>query len=328
MMPSPDPLAAPIRKLDLNLLRVLVAIYDARGVSAASARLHLTQPAISNALTRLREALGDPLFVRSSRGFVATAYAERILPIVRDALERLGEALENEPAFDPRNSTRWFRIAMTDAGELVFVPKLIARLAASAPGVRLEIVQLAFDSLADALADGVIDAAVGALPTASGPDLLLSVLFAERYVGLVKRGGALHRAAGPRRRLSAAAMRAAPLITVTQTRTLHRRILEVIEAEGLGGNVVGRVPHFMALPSLVAGYDALAIVPSEIATLFERRDPAVAVELPLPLDPYQVTLARHRRFERDAGQRWLAALVVDVLATTPRPSGRRRRLRS
>jgi DNA-binding transcriptional LysR family regulator len=332
-MATPDPIGTPIRKLDLNLLRVLVAIYDANGVTAARARLHLTQPAISNALTRLRDALGDELFVRSSRGFVATAYVERVLPIIRDALSSLSEALETRPVFEPRHSTRWFRVAMTDAGEMVFVPKLIRRLAGDAPGVRLEIVPLTFDSLAQALADGIVDAAIGPLPASSSADLQMTALFSEHYVGLVRSGGALHRAAGARARLTSTAMRSAPLVIVAQAQTLHQRIVDVIEAEGLGGNVIGRVPHFMAVPALVAAYDALAIVPSEIATIFAQRGLGVALALPLPLAAYEVTLARHRRFERDPGLLWFSTLAVDVLTTrsglsTPRSSARGRRLRS
>lgn len=311
--------------MDLNLLRVLLEIHDAGGVTAACEGLHLSQPAISNALARLRAMLGDELFVRSAQGFVPTAYAERVMPAVREAIATLTEAFEDDPQFDPVRSTRWFRVAMTDAGEQVFVPKLARVMTAQAPGVRIELVQLAFDSLAGVLADGTIDAAIGALPPGPAADLLVQPLFVERYVGLVRRDGMLARAAGARGRLPMAAMRRAPLVLVSQSRTLHRRIDEAVAAEGLEANVVARVPHFIAAPPLVDAYDGLAVMPSELGEHYVARRLGTTVELPLPLAPYEVSLARHRRFERDAGLQWFAERVTDVLAIragTPPPAGR------
>ncbi len=261
---------AALHRLDLNLLRVLLEIHDARGVSAACDRLHLSQPAVSNALGRLRRTLGDELFVRSPRGFAPTAFATRVMPAVRAALTQLDDVLQRAPPFDPGRSARWFRVAMTDAGEAVFAPRIAAALAAAGPGLRLQLVSLTFESLSDVMADGSIDAAVGPLPTDASADLVVRPLFAERYVGLVRRQGALHRLSGRSRRLPAPAMRRAPLVVVSQGTTLHRRIEELIEREGLAGNVVARAPHFVAVASLVRAYDALALVPSEIAGLETR----------------------------------------------------------
>ncbi len=316
--------AAALHRLDLNLLRVLMEIHDARGVSAACERLHLSQPAVSNALGRLRRALGDELFVRMPRGFVPTAYTTRVMPAVREALARLDDALQRAPPFDPRRSSRWFRIAMTDAGEAVFAPPIAAALAASGGKLRLQLVSLTFESLADVMADGSIDAAVGPLPTDASADLVVTPLFRERYVGLVSRQGLLHRQAGRTRRLPAAVMRRAPLVVVSQGTTLHRRIEELIEREGLAANVVARVPHFVAVPSLVRAYDAIAMVPSEIADLEAGDGLVTGVSLPLSLSPYDVSFASHRRFERDPAVQWLKAQVMRALADRRGGSSRSR----
>ena len=308
--------------LDLNLLRVFVEVYDARGVSAAAERLHLSQPAVSNALARLRSALGDALFVRTAKGFVPTGYAERIAPAVRDALARLADELGRAAVFEPARSSRWFRLAMTDAGELVFVPKLVAALARRAPGVRLQIVPLAFEAVAEVLADGTVDAAIGPLPLGEPGELRARRLFSERYVGLVRKGGALHRAARAGR-LPAATLRRAPLAVVMQPGTLHSAVAQAVAAHGLDGHVIARVPHFVALPPLVAGYDALAIMPSEIAAIFERRGEGVAVEAPLGLPVYDVSIAWHRRYDRDPALAWFAGFAVEVLGA-PRAARPRR----
>ena len=332
-MPRPAPVLAPVpqartaspealavlRQVDLNLLRVLIEIHDAGGVSAACPRLHLSQPAVSGALARLRAALGDPLFVRTSRGLVATPYTERLLPAVRDTLGRLADALAPAAPFEPGRSARSFRIAMTDAGEMVFLPKLVGALAAVAPQLRLEIVPLAFEEIEDALGDGTLDLAVGPLTIRAGADLRVVALFRERYAGLVKAGGRLARAAGAGRRLPARALREARFAVVAQPSTRHRVILDTLTARGLEPNVIARVPHFVALPPLVEGHDALAVVPVEIASVFEERGLGVRVELPLPLPIYDVVLARHRRHDRDAGLSWLAAQVERALAK-PRTS--------
>lgn len=322
-LPRGRPKAAPvmpIRQLDLNLLRVLVEIHDAGGVTAACVRLHLSQPAVSNALARLRATLDDDLFVRSSRGLAPTAYTERILPTVRDALARLGDALARDAAFDPQRSARSFRVAMTDAGELVFIPKLVAALAREAPQLRLEIVPLAFEALEDALADGTVDIAIGPLSLRQAGDLRVTPLFSERYCGLVRADGQLARRAGVRRRLPAAVLKSARLVAVIQPNTRHRVILDALAALDLERNVIGRVPHFMALPPLVDGYDALAVVPSQIAAIFERRGLGRGVEIPLRLSAYEVVMARHRRFDRDAGLGWFESLVARMLSA---PLGRR-----
>ena len=349
--PDPTPPAGILHQLDLNLLRVFLEILDAGGVSAAAPRLHLTQPAVSNALARLRIALADELFVRSGRRWLPTAYAQRVAPVIRECLARLAGGLEREPPFEPARSTRWFRLAMTDAGEFVFLPKLAAMLRSRAPGVRLQIVPLEFDSLTRALGDGALDLAIGPLPLEGAGELHSRVLFRERYAGLVRRQGELHKlalagaatsrrgaraglaagatgAAGstgtrgaavsggvavPIPRLPMAVLRRAPLVLVMQAATLHRALAQAVMAEGLESHVVGRVPHFMAVPPLVAAYDALAVLPLEIATLFAQRGLGAVVDVGLPLAPYDVSVAWHRRYDADPGLAWFAAAAAGSL---------------
>lgn len=333
---EPAPAAGILRQLDLNLLQVFLEILDAGGVSAAAPRLHLTQPAVSNALARLRVALADELFVRSGRRWLPTSYAQRIAPVVRECLARLAGGLERDPPFEPARSTRWFRLAMTDAGEFVFLPKLASMLSSRAPGVRLQIVPLEFDSLTEALGDGALDLAIGPLPLEGAGELRSRVLFRERYAGLVRRQGELHKLAlaGPaasRRagrtdpavgaggaaaaipRLPMAALRRAPLVLVMQSATLHRALARVVMSEGLESHVVGRVPHFMAVPPLVAAYDALAVLPLEIATIFAQRGLGAVVDVGLPLAPYDVSVAWHRRYDADPGLAWFAAAAAGSL---------------
>src|SRR5438477_4865005 len=153
-----------VQDLDLNLLRVFDAVLRERGVTAAAGRLGLTQPAVSNALARLRTLLGDALFVRTPVGMEATPFARGVAEPVRQALALLDSALAHGPGFEPASATRAFRFYMSDLGQIEFLPPLIERMQQRAPGVRLEAVALEVDGIAASLASGTLDLAVGFLP--------------------------------------------------------------------------------------------------------------------------------------------------------------------
>src|SRR3954463_15808892 len=146
-----------VQDIDLNLLRVFDAVLHERGVTPAAARLGLTQPAVSNALARLRTVFGDPLFLRTQAGMDATPFARELAEPVRQALALLESALAHGPGFDPATSTRPFRFYMSDLGQIEFLPPLIERVQRAAPGVRLEAVALEVEDIADALATGPPD---------------------------------------------------------------------------------------------------------------------------------------------------------------------------
>src|SRR5215510_1044235 len=153
-----------VHDLDLNLLRVFDAVLHEKGVTPAAARLGLTQPAVSNALARLRAVFGDPLFLRTPGGMDATPFARELAEPVRQALALLESALAHGPGFDPASATRAFRFYMSDLGQIEFLPPLIERVQQHAPGVRLEAVALEVEDIAAALAAGSLDLAVGFLP--------------------------------------------------------------------------------------------------------------------------------------------------------------------
>src|SRR5205085_10234424 len=145
-----------VQDLDLNLLRVFDAVLRERGVTAAAGRLGLTQPAVSNALARLRALFGDALFVRTPAGMEATPFARGVAEPVRQALALLDSALAHGPGFDPGSATRALRFYMSDLGQIEFLPPLIERAQREAPGVRLEAVALDVEVIAGALGTGAL----------------------------------------------------------------------------------------------------------------------------------------------------------------------------
>src|SRR5882672_2648032 len=174
-----------VRDVDLNLLRVFDAVLRERGVTPAATGLGLTQPAVSNALSRLRGVFGDPLFVRTPSGMDATPFARELAEPVRQALALLESALAHGPGFDPASATRAFRFYMSDLGQIEFLPPLIERVQKLAPGVRLEAVALEVEDIATALAAGALDLAVGFLP-GLGPPVRRRALFRDPYLCLMR----------------------------------------------------------------------------------------------------------------------------------------------
>jgi DNA-binding transcriptional LysR family regulator len=153
-----------VQDVDLNLLRVFDAVLHERSVTAAAKRLRLTQPAVSNALARLRALFDDALFVRTAEGMDASPFARELAEPVRQALALLEAALAHGPGFDPATSTRAFRFYMSDLGQIEFLPPLVERAQKMAPGVRLEAVAMEVEDIGNALAAGSLDLAVGFLP--------------------------------------------------------------------------------------------------------------------------------------------------------------------
>src|SRR5688572_16135243 len=172
--------------VDLNLFSVFDAIYREGGITAASKRLHLSQPAVSHALARLRELLGDPLFERQGKAMVPTPRARQLAGSIRHALSELEQSVHGAQPFDPRQAQRSFVVAQRDAHELSFLPQLAASLQALAPQVELRSVRHVRRTLERDLRSGVIDVALD-VPLALPPEIRRQSLRSEPMVVLARR---------------------------------------------------------------------------------------------------------------------------------------------
>jgi DNA-binding transcriptional LysR family regulator len=292
-----------VRDVDLNLLRVFDAVLRERGVTPAAAGLGLTQPAVSNALSRLRGLFGDPLFVRTPSGMDATPFARELAEPVRQALALLESALAHGPGFDPPSATRAFRFYMSDLGQIEFLPPLIERVQQLAPGVRLEAVALDVEDIAGALAAGALDLAVGFLP-GLGPPVRRQALFRDPYLCLMR---ADHPIASLTKKKFAEASHA-----LVSYRGGHRVIEEALERAGLARKIALRVPHFTVVPMVLERTDLILTLPARVARVFERRGKLKSLPPPVPIPPAEVAVHWHERFETDPGNRWLREQIVDL----------------
>jgi len=298
-----------LQDLDLNLLRAFDAVLQERSVTTAAARLGLTQPAVSNALSRLRELFGDALFVRTAAGMDPTPFARELGEPVRQALALLESALAHGPGFDPATSSRAFRFYMSDLGQVEFLPPLVERAQRVAPGVRLEAVALDVEHIEAALAAGTLDLAVGFLP-GLGPPVRRKALFRDPYVCLMRQD---HPAVG--KTLTRKRFLESSHVLVSY-RGGHRVIEEALERAGLARRIALRVPHFTVVPMVLARTDLILILPERVAKVYARQGGFRYVGLPVPIAPADVGVHWHERFDADAGNRWLREQLLELFAAS------------
>lgn len=290
--------------LDLNLLRLFDAVYRLRSVSRAAEALGLSQPAASQALTRLRLKLRDPLFMRAAGGVRPTPRAQRLAEAVQSALASLEQALGDFEAFDPGASRMALRLHLSDIGEARFLPALMAALGREAPGIAVQSLWLPHAQIAPALDGGQLDLAIGFLPGVL--ETRQQPLLRDRYVVLL---AAKHPLAVAGRALDAAALRALEFAAVRS----HSETLRILQQLDLQSRVRLHCGSFLALPSIVRQTALGAVLPRAVALeVAAAGGGCTVVETTLPQPEFTVSLHWSRRFESDAALAWVRALVLGL----------------
>lgn len=294
--------------MDLNLLRVFDALWHERKVVAAAERLKLSAPAVSNALARLRRATGDELFTRTPQGMLPTPHAEAIAPALTAALAAIDGSLARPARFMPASSTRVWRIAMTDIGEITFLPRLMAALHERAPQAVLHTVRNGLQDTRQAMTSGGVDLAVGWLPGFEA-GFHRRRLFEQRYVLLMDAAHPL--ASG---RITASRLAAEPQVQVLAEGTGHEGIDRLLRQQGIERALPLALPHFAALPWVLRQSRYLAVVPVKLAAQVAAPLSLVARELPVPLLRFDVSLVWHHRAHADPAHRWMRSLWAELFS--------------
>jgi DNA-binding transcriptional LysR family regulator len=297
-----------LRELDLNLLVVFNQLLLDRSVSTAAEHLGLTQPAVSNALKRLRAVLKDELFLRTSRGMEPTPYALHLAEPVVYALNALQSALTHRDAFDPLTSTRTFNLAMTDIGEIYFMPPLMEVLARRAPHIQLSTVRPNAGNLKDDMASGAVDLAVGLLPDLQ-TGFFQTRLFRHRYVCLFRKGHPIARAPMSLKQFSELEH-----VGVLSANTGHSDVDALLERAGVQRKMRLRVPHFIAVGPILQSTDLIATVPQRLADRIQEPFGLATSPHPARLPDIAINLFWHAKFNRDPGSLWLRQLLVALFS--------------
>lgn len=296
----------PMTPPDLNLLITLDALLSEGSVAGAARRLRLSPSAMSRALARLRDVTGDPLLVRAGRGLVPTpralALREQVGALVRDAQA----VLRPTEALDPATLVRTFTLRVTDGFVENFGARLLARVEAQAPGVRLRFLQK-MDKDSAPLREGAVDLETGVVGQSASPELRTRALFQDHYLGVMRAGHPLARG------------------NVTLTRYLNARHVLVSRRGRDAGPMdealaqAGRARHiatiaggFSTALALVRETDLIATVPDRHTAVM--REGMRSFALPFPMAPFTVSMLWHPRMDGDAAHRWLRGCMLQACA--------------
>ena len=296
-------------KVDLNLFVVFDVIYTERNLTRAAEVLCLTQPTVSNALSRLRKTFNDQLFVRTPQGMAPTPVANNIVGQVRHALQLLDASVQEGDQFNAATSDRVFRLSMNDMAESALLPRLMDALGQEAPGMRLESYYTRRRDLSTALSSGQLAFAID-IPQAANADICHQPLFYERYVCVVRED---HPLLNSRKKLS--------LEHYLQLGHIHvssrRRGLGLVDVElnkqGQQRNIRVRLQHYLAVLEIVRCTDLALTVPSHWVN-----KPGLSVfELPFAVPDLEWHLLWHKSADGDKANRWLREKVI-ALSGEPR----------
>ena len=315
-MPAPT---LPMRSFDLNLLKVFDVVMAERSLTKAAQVLSLTQPAVSNALRRLREALGDDLLVRHGRGLQATPKALELWPEIRQTLEQLQATLAPR-VFDPAHAQRSFVLTMADATAAELMVGMVTAVTQQAPGVSLRTVPLTTRDPRQLLDEGQVDLAIGHFPAVlqelsaraqagEAASFFHQRLFESDYVCVMRHGHAL--ASAP---LTLDGYCGAQHMLVSFSGRAFGLIDEALAAQNRNRRVVLTVNQFFTNGKVVAHSDLLAVLPRHFLNSTGFESQLLVRELPFEVPPIQVDALWPRRFEHDGAHRWLRAQVQAAAA--------------
>lgn len=298
---------------DFRQISIFTALFELSSIARVAARLGMNASTVSMAVARLREIYHDDLFVRSAVGMIPTIKAESIYPVLKQAQQLLQASTLTRDAFDPASTTRRFRVAMSEIGVYVLMPGLRALLAAEAPGVSLEQIEITAETPWH-LESGTLDLVVGHVPT-MGRAVIRQRLYREHYVCLGRSGHPALQAGMPvgefleLRHLSVASW------------GRNRQRWEDYAAEKLGArpNIRLQQSSFAGIEHLLADSDLVAVVPARLSKALMRFAPLMAIELPFESPDYIVHQHWHPRHKKDAGATWLRKALVRVAQEGPAP---------
>ncbi|MFS0735047.1 LysR family transcriptional regulator [Microbacterium sp. 1P10UB] len=288
--------------MDLNLVRVLVAVYEARSVTIAAERLHVTAPAISQSLARLRRELDDQLFKRSGRGVTPTPLAEAIFPRLQASLADIDNTFDAVNGFDPATSERTFRIAMSELGEVGWLPEIFTIFHRDAPRARLEVVHLDTSRLSEWLQVGAIDLAI----TPVDPRIAAERVLVKHQMYCIVMSDLNELA---RRQVTTDLYLAARRVHVESD---SGAVLLDAAHHQLGPITAPTVSvqHFATLPPLLSrSSELIAAIPETIAEAWTHRWPLVTRPVPFTMTPIALNLYKRHTTHHAGALDWFYSVV-------------------
>ena len=296
------------RSIDLNLLPVLVTIYEHGSVTAAAQHLGLSQSTISTALGKLRLRYGDPLFQRVGHGMQPTARMRGLIEPLREALSRVDGTFISEPVFNPRTTEHTFTFAMSDLGEMVFMPKILRRIREFAPRAFVRSVAASATHIERGLETGQIDLAVGYFPDLREKSFMERHLFFHHFVSLLR---ANHPITASNLSMSQfLSLEHAVVYGAGRTYEIFERYLK---SKKIHRRIVLETPHFMSIPSIISQSDLIVTVPHAVGVFVRSVHMNIRIAQPPMRTPrIDLKIHWHRNFQRDTKNKWLRDVVAGL----------------
>jgi DNA-binding transcriptional LysR family regulator len=263
---------------------------------------------VSNALKRLRAVLKDELFLRTSRGMEPTPYALHLAEPVIYALNALQTAFTTRDSFDPLTSTRNFQLAMTDIGEMYFMPPLMVALSELAPKVRLSTVRPNAGNLREDMESGTVDLALGLLPHLQ-TGFFQRRLFHHKYVCVFRKGHPFAKSPMTLKQFTEL-----DHVGVVAANTGHGEVDGLLERSGIKRKMRLMLPHFIAVGHVLQTTDLIATLPQRFAERCEAPFGLVTSPHPARLPDIAINLFWHAKFNRDPANMWIRQLFVELFA--------------
>ncbi len=299
-----------IKKINLNLLIALDALLSEQNVSRAADKIFITQPAMSNSLTQLRQLFNDKLLVRSGNKMKLTPLAEDLSPKIKNILDKIEETVINREPFDPKNTKRLFRIGISDYGEFVFLSHLAEKLALRAPNISFKLIHMNTLSDPTVFLEGKIDLGIG-INQLDSPAINSEELFAEEAVCVARGNHPLMKNLTLKNYLSAKHLAIA--YQDENTRTVTDLSLQEFNVTR---DIVIAVPHMLAALFALPQTSYIATVPKRLGIALKKTLKLTIQKPPFKIPTVIISQAWHKRFDNDQGHLWLRQIIKEIAEMT------------
>jgi DNA-binding transcriptional LysR family regulator len=296
-----------IRNINLNLLITLDALLTERHVSRAADKVFITQPAMSNSLTQLRELFNDQLLVRSGKNMELTPLAIEIAPKIKNILQQIEDTVIHPTVFDPKTAKREFKIGMSDYGEFVLLPALAEKLAKLAPNISLRIIHMNMLNDTAIFTEGKLDLGIG-IAAFDSPAIRFEKLFSEDAICAARSDHPTIKKLTAKNYLAAKHLAIAYETSTTITDT-------TLKESGSARDTVLKVPHILVAMHVLANTPLIATVPKRVALTLQQPLKLAVHKPPFTIPSVTVSQAWHKRFDDDAGHKWLRNLIKEIAQT-------------
>ncbi|WP_295496441.1 LysR family transcriptional regulator [Sphingorhabdus sp. EL138] len=293
-----------MENIDLNLLRIFNELIRTGKVVDAAENLGMTQPAVSNALNRLRKHFDDELFVRTKSGMKPTAMAMRLSEPISYGLDTIGQAIHSPANFDPTISKRHFVIAVADIGDMYFMPNLISHASKHAPGISYETVRNNSPDLLEMMENGHVDLALGYLPQLTA-NFYTTRLFLQNWVLTAAKNHPIFHV----RDVNLEALNGYSWLGVRAHRSGLSSLNESLVGKGLVRKIDAWIPNYATVGPLLEASGLIACLPERLAQIINASYELSSCPLPFSLEPHAINANWHARVHSDPAIKWLRKTV-------------------